>query len=99
MVRSPAWPHSHPYDPWSSACFPKCDSNIAIVSIVAGIAGFIIVKLIPGASLALEVGVPLFTSLLLYVAADCLAKRVFPARVDNLLKVNQQIKEDTHACQ
>ena len=66
--------------------FRKCDSNIAIVSIVAGIAGFIIVKLIPGASLALEVGVPLFTSLLLYVAAGLLGKKSVPARVDNLLK-------------
>lgn len=65
--------------------FRRCDSKIAIISIVAGIAGFIIVKLIPGASLAMEVGVPLFTSLLLYIAAGLMSKRAVPERVDNLL--------------
>ncbi len=65
--------------------FRKCDSNIAIVSIIAGIAGFIIIKLIPGATLALEVGVPLFTSLLIYVVAGLLNRREVPERVDNLL--------------
>ncbi len=65
--------------------FRRCDSKIAITSIVAGIAGFVIVKLIPGASLAVEVGVPLFTSLLLYISAGLMSKRAVPERVDRLL--------------
>jgi Na+(H+)/acetate symporter ActP len=66
--------------------FRRCDSRIAIISIVSGIAAFIIVKLIPGASLALEVGIPLFTSLILYIVAGLLIRREVPERVDILMR-------------
>ncbi len=66
--------------------FRKCDSFIAILSIITGIVTFIVVKLIPGASLALEVGAPLFASLLLFVLYALLSKKEVPATVDQLLK-------------
>jgi len=66
--------------------FRRCDSRIAIISILSGIGAFIIVKLIPGASLALEVGIPLFTSLILYIAAGLLISREVPERVDTLMR-------------
>ena len=65
--------------------FRRCDSRIAIISIVSGIIAFIVVKLIPGASLALEVGTPLFTSLLLYIGYGMLSRRPVPKEVDDLL--------------
>jgi Na+/proline symporter len=65
--------------------FRKCDSRTAIVSIVAGITAFIIVKLIPGASLTMEVGIPLFTSLLIYIVLGLLSRKEVPPEVDKLL--------------
>jgi len=65
--------------------FRKCDSRIAIMSIIAGITAFIIVKLIPGASLTMEVGIPLFTSLLIYIVPGLLSRKEVPPEVDKLL--------------
>ncbi len=64
--------------------FRKCDSAVAITSIVAGIMAFIIIKLIPDVTLAAEVGTPLFTSLLIYIIAGALNRRKVPEKVDTL---------------
>lgn len=65
--------------------FRHCDSRIAVISIISGLAAFVIVKLIPGAPLSVEVGAPLFTSLLLYIAYGLLSRREVPERVTTLL--------------
>jgi solute:Na+ symporter, SSS family len=70
--------------------FRKCDSKIAIASIISGISAFIILKFFHGIPLALEVGTPLFTSLTIYIVAGLCNKREVPARVDELFLTLQK---------
>lgn len=47
--------------------FNKSGSNAAILSIVFGLLAFAVTKIVPDLSLALEVGVPILTSLIIYI--------------------------------
>jgi solute:Na+ symporter, SSS family len=64
--------------------FRRCDSKIAIASIVSGIFAFILIKLLPATTLVVEVGTPMLVSLLIYIFAGLMNKRSVPKKVDDL---------------
>ncbi|MFA5326515.1 MAG: sodium:solute symporter family protein [Prolixibacteraceae bacterium] len=64
--------------------FRRSGPTAAIVSIVGGLTAFVILKIIPEMSLALEVGVPILTSFVLFVAIGFLNKNEIPEKVITL---------------
>jgi len=74
--------------------FRKCGSKSAIISIVGGLISFIILKFLPGVSLALTIGLPLVVSLVLYIGTGLIFGREPKER---LMLFFASIKSDTEA--
>ncbi|ERM81131.1 sodium-coupled permease [Rhodonellum psychrophilum GCM71 = DSM 17998] len=64
--------------------FRKSDGRVAIISIVGGLLTFILLKVIPIASLSIEIGSPILVSFLLFVICGYFNKRKVPQKVNEL---------------
>ncbi len=65
--------------------FRRCGSTAAIISIVGGLMTFVILKLLPDITLAMEVGTPLVTSLILYIGTGLLNRDGASQKVKDLV--------------
>jgi len=65
--------------------FKHSGSTAALLSIIGGLATFIILKLIGGTGLAIELAGPLITSLVLYIGYAFVAKGEVPEKTEKLL--------------
>jgi Na+/proline symporter len=64
--------------------FSKCDGQAAVISILGGLCAFVIFKLFPVDSFALEVGGPTFVSLVLYFTSGFFNKKEVSQQVRDL---------------
>jgi Na+/proline symporter len=67
--------------PW----FAKSDSRTAIISVICGVAAFVIIKIFGPFALAIEVGTPLSITLTIYVLMGLLSGRKVPEKAQKLL--------------
>lgn len=74
--------------------FKRSGSTAAIVSIIGGLVAFVVLKFASDISLAMEVGTPMLTSLVLYISIGLFNRGVVPEKVLFLLSsLNSPISE------
>jgi len=74
--------------------FKRSGSTAAIVSIIGGLVAFIVLKFASDISLAMEVGTPMLTSLVMYISIGFFNRGIVPEKVLFLLSsLNSPISE------
>lgn len=76
--------------------FKSCGPRAAISSIFAGLTTFIITKNVEVGSMALEIGLPLFVSAIVYVTMGYFNRKVVPEHVKELLDSIQESNDERH---
>jgi hypothetical protein len=75
--------------------FKRSGSTAAIVSIIGGLVAFVVLKFASDISLAMEVGTPMLTSLVLYISIGLFNHGLVPEKVLFLLSsLNSPISEN-----
>ncbi|MDF9798916.1 SSS family solute:Na+ symporter [Catalinimonas alkaloidigena] len=76
--------------------FKSCGPRAAIASIAAGLITFIITKNVEMGSMALEIGLPVFVSTIVYVGMGYINRKEVPERVKKLLASIQENDDERH---
>lgn len=76
--------------------FKSCGPKAAISSILAGLLTFILTKNFEIGSMALEVGLPLMVSTVVYISTGLIDRKRVPKQVDELLASIQKNKDERH---
>ncbi|MEK6479352.1 sodium:solute symporter family protein [Catalinimonas sp. 4WD22] len=76
--------------------FKSCGPRAAISSIAAGLITFIITKNVEMESMALEIGLPVFVSTIVYISMGYINRKEVPERVKKLLASIQQNNDERH---